>query len=107
MIPALLTSAVSGPNAASASATAAAHLLGGHVEVDVARGLAELRRHRLAGLVEHVADDDLPAVAHERARAGRTLATRAARDERDAAHGFLPALPVDQPPSTTKSAPVM
>ena len=107
MIPALLTSTVSGPNAASAARPRGPAGSSVDVEVDVARGVAELGGERLARLVEDVADTTRAALAHERPRLRGALAARAAGDERDAAHGFLPALPVDQPPSTTKSAPVM
>ena len=85
-MPALLKSTLSLPNSFTAVATAASPVLvAGHVEVDVARGVAELVGQRLALLVEEVADDDLGALGDQYPRVLGAHVAGAAADQCDLA----------------------
>ena len=48
----------------------------------VGRGIADVLRHCLAQVVEHVAQNDLGAFARQQARLGLALATCGSRDDR-------------------------
>ena len=83
-MPALFTSTLSLPNSLGGRGDRGLPLLGlGDVEVDVARGVADLVGQRLALVVEDVADHDLGALADEHPCMRGTHAPSAAADERN------------------------